>query len=119
MKYQENFIKCWKVDNTNQQSVNIIIVIFKSLEYLIKKKFIHKVVLGTETYSKKDYDEILDFINDQIKIFNNNITDSTTIDKTNDDIVQSGMNLISDLLRKQEPSIYQTEWRKRICGASR
>lgn len=62
-------------------------IIIAEFEYLIKKKFIHKVVLGTETYSKKDYDEILEFINDQIEIFNNNITDSTTIDKTNDDIV--------------------------------
>lgn len=42
------------------------------LEYLVKKTFIKKVVLGTETYSLKDFDEIIDFINKQIEILKQN-----------------------------------------------
>ena len=38
------------------------------LEYVVKKQFIKKVVLGTETYSIKDYNDILEFIKYQIKL---------------------------------------------------
>lgn len=42
--------------------------IVSDLEYVVKKQFIKKVVLGTETYSIKDYNDILEFIKYQIKL---------------------------------------------------
>lgn len=42
--------------------------VVSDLEYVVKKKFIKKVVLGTETFSISDYDEILEFIRYQIKL---------------------------------------------------
>lgn len=60
----------------NHKYVNPIIMftgkreIIADLEYIVKKQFIHKVVLGTETYSIKDYDEILEFIRYQISLIN-------------------------------------------------
>lgn len=58
----------------NHKYVNPVIMytgrreIIADLEYIVKKQFIHKVVLGTETYSINDYDEILEFIKYQISL---------------------------------------------------
>lgn len=46
--------------------------IIADLEYLVKKTFIKRVALGTETFHMKDYDEIMSFIKEQIKLLEDN-----------------------------------------------